>query len=104
MAAVAKLIRRHLPNLLTYLRHGLTNTGLEAVDAVIQWVKKIARASATPNISRSPSTSTVEASISTHTKAGRASFLCASISISRTETQVSWGRQGRSKPYVEAPG
>ncbi len=31
MAAVAKLIRRHLPNLLNYLRH------------VIQWVKKTAR-------------------------------------------------------------
>jgi hypothetical protein len=25
MAAVAKLIQRHLPNLLTYLRHRLTN-------------------------------------------------------------------------------
>ncbi len=43
MAAVAKLIQRHLPNLLTYLRHGLTNAGLEAVNAVIQWVKKTAR-------------------------------------------------------------
>jgi len=43
MAAVAKLIRRHLPNLLTYLRHRLTNAGLEAVNAVIQWVKKTAR-------------------------------------------------------------
>jgi transposase len=43
MAAVAKLIRRHLPNLLTYLRHRLTNAGLEGVNAVIQWVKKTAR-------------------------------------------------------------
>jgi len=43
MAAVAKLILRHLPNLLTYLEHGLTNAGLEAINAVIQWVKKTAR-------------------------------------------------------------
>jgi transposase len=43
MAAVAKLIQRHLPNLLTYLRHQLTNAGLEGVNAVIQWVKKTAR-------------------------------------------------------------
>jgi transposase len=43
MAAVAKLIRRHLPNVLTYLQHRLTNAGLEAVNATIQWVKKTAR-------------------------------------------------------------
>src|SRR5207249_5771280 len=41
--AVAKLIQRHLPNLLTYLRHRLTNAGLEGINAVIQWVKKTAR-------------------------------------------------------------
>ena len=43
MAAVAKLIQHHLPNLLTYLRHHLTNAGLEGVNAIIQWVKKTAR-------------------------------------------------------------
>lgn len=43
MAEVAKLIRRHLPNVLTYLRHGITNAGLEAINATIQWVKKTAR-------------------------------------------------------------
>lgn len=43
MAGVAKLIQRHLPNVLTYLRHRLTNAGLEAVNATIQWVKKTAR-------------------------------------------------------------
>jgi transposase len=43
MAAVAKLIQRHLPNVLTYLRHRVTNAGLEAVNAVIQRVKKTAR-------------------------------------------------------------
>ena len=43
MAEVATLIRRHFPNVLTYLRHGITNAGLEAVNATIQWVKKTAR-------------------------------------------------------------
>ena len=43
MAAVAKLIRRHLPNLLTCLRRHLANAGLEGINAVIQWVKKTAR-------------------------------------------------------------
>ncbi|HXX39854.1 MAG TPA: ISL3 family transposase [bacterium] len=43
MAQVAWLIRRHLPNVLTYHRHRITNAGLEAVNATIQWVKKTAR-------------------------------------------------------------
>jgi transposase len=43
VVGVAKLIQRHLPNLLTYLQHGITNAGLEAINAVIQWVKKTAR-------------------------------------------------------------
>ncbi len=43
MSAVAKLIRRHLPNVLTYVRHGITNAGVEALNATIQWVKKTAR-------------------------------------------------------------
>lgn len=43
MAEVAKLIRRHLPNVLTYLQHGITNAGVEALNATIQWVKKTAR-------------------------------------------------------------
>jgi len=43
MAEVAKLIQCHLPNILTYLRHGITNAGLEAINATIQWVKKTAR-------------------------------------------------------------
>ena len=43
VAEVATLIRRHLPNGLTYLQHGITNAGLAAVNATIQWVKKTAR-------------------------------------------------------------
>ena len=43
MVQVAKMIQRHLPNVLTYLTHGITNAGLEAINATIQWVKKTAR-------------------------------------------------------------
>ncbi len=43
MAVGAKLIKRHLPNLLTYLRHRLTKARLESVNAVIQWVQETAR-------------------------------------------------------------
>ena len=43
MAHVAWLIRRHLPNALTYLRNLITNAGLEAVNATIQWVRKTVR-------------------------------------------------------------
>ena len=43
MAQVAWMIRRHLPNVLTYYRHQITNAGLEAANGTIQWVKKTAR-------------------------------------------------------------
>ena len=43
MAKVAWLIRAHFANILTYLIHHVTNAGLEAVNATIQWVKKTAR-------------------------------------------------------------
>ncbi len=43
IAAVAHLIRRHLPNVLTSRQPGITNAGREAVNATIQWVKKPAR-------------------------------------------------------------
>ena len=43
MAAIAKLIQRRRPNLLTYLRHRLTNAGLEGLNAIIQGIKKTAR-------------------------------------------------------------
>ena len=33
------MIKRHLPNLLTYLTHKITNAGLEAVNSVIEGVK-----------------------------------------------------------------
>jgi transposase len=37
---VAAMIKRHLPNVLTYLRHRLTNAGSEAINSVIQMLKK----------------------------------------------------------------
>ncbi len=40
MAEVAKLIRRHLPNVLTYLRPGITSAGLKTINAVLQWGKE----------------------------------------------------------------
>jgi transposase len=43
IAQVAKMIQRHLPNVLTYLTHGITNAGLEAINATIQGIKKTAR-------------------------------------------------------------
>jgi hypothetical protein len=42
MAAVVKPIQRHQANLLTYLRHRLTNADPEGLNAVIQGVKKTA--------------------------------------------------------------
>jgi len=43
LAAVAKRLKRHLPNVLTYVKHGITHAGLEAVNSTIQGVKKMAR-------------------------------------------------------------
>lgn len=37
IAGVAKCMKRHLPNVLTYVNHGITNAGLEAVNSTIQW-------------------------------------------------------------------
>jgi hypothetical protein len=76
MAEVAWMIRRYLPNVLTYLRHRITNAGLEAVNATIQWVKRRPHeAFGTPRTSRRRSTSIAEGWTSTHTKAGRAELL-----------------------------
>jgi transposase len=43
MKSVAKLIARHLENILTYLRIPITNAGSESVNSKIQWVKYQAR-------------------------------------------------------------
>jgi len=39
----ARMLVRHLPNILTYLKHGITNATSESINSKIQWVKYTAR-------------------------------------------------------------
>ena len=39
----AKMLMSHLPNILTYLKHGITNATSESINSKIQWVKYTAR-------------------------------------------------------------
>ena len=39
----AKMLKRHLPNILTYLTHRITNATSESINSKIQWVKYTAR-------------------------------------------------------------
>ena len=39
----ARLVKRRLGNILTYLQHGITNALSEAMNAKIQWIKYMAR-------------------------------------------------------------
>ena len=43
MADVARLLKRHLENLLTYLRHHITNAVTEGLNSKIQSIKSAAR-------------------------------------------------------------
>ena len=43
MVAVAQLLKRHLPNLLTYLKHHITNAVTEGLNSKIQSLKSAAR-------------------------------------------------------------
>ena len=43
MVAVAQLLKRHLPNLLTYLKHRITNAVTEGLNSKIQSLKSAAR-------------------------------------------------------------
>jgi transposase len=43
MVKVAKMLRRHLPNLLSYFRHRITNAASEGFNSVIQALKYAAR-------------------------------------------------------------
>jgi transposase len=56
---VAAMIRRHLPNVLTYFAHRITNATSEGLNSTIGTIKKTLVASATGSISRWPFTSTV---------------------------------------------
>ena len=37
---VAAMVKRHLPNVLTYFKHRITNAGSEAINTVVQMLKK----------------------------------------------------------------
>lgn len=43
MVAVAQMFKRRLENILTYLKHPITNAGSESLNAKVQWVKYTAR-------------------------------------------------------------
>lgn len=64
----AHTLRRHLPNVLTYFDHRITNATSEGLNSQIQAIKKTRVASAIGSISRSPSTSIAGASISTRSR------------------------------------
>jgi transposase len=40
---VARMIKAHLPNIHTYLRHRITNAATEGINAKIQWIKTTGR-------------------------------------------------------------
>jgi transposase len=43
MIEKAKMLKRHLPNILTYLKHPITNAMSEGINSKIQWIKYTAR-------------------------------------------------------------
>jgi len=43
MIYAARMLKKRLPNVLTYLKHQITNATSESLNAKIQWVKYTAR-------------------------------------------------------------
>jgi hypothetical protein len=43
MIEVARMLKRRFENIITYLRHRITNAASESINAKIQWVKYTAR-------------------------------------------------------------
>ena len=43
MIDVARRLKRRFENIITYLKHQITNAGSESINAKIQWVKYTAR-------------------------------------------------------------
>jgi len=64
LVKAARTLKRHLPNIMTYFAHRITNATSEGLNSKIQTIKKTPTGIVTKNISRSPSTFTVAASIS----------------------------------------
>ena len=42
MMEVARMLKRRIPNIITYIRHRITNAASESIHAKIQWVKHTA--------------------------------------------------------------
>ena len=61
----ARMLKRHLPNVMTFFAHRITNAVTEGPNSKIQTIKKMAYGFRNREHSRRPSTFTVEASIST---------------------------------------
>ena len=61
----ARTIQRHLPNVMTFFVHRITNAVTEGLNSKIQTIKKMAYGFRNPRTSRRPSTSTAAASTST---------------------------------------
>src|ERR1017187_5894698 len=66
MIAVARMLKRHLENLLTYLKHHITNAVTEELNSKIQSLKSARAASATFKTTARAFCSSAENSISTH--------------------------------------
>ncbi len=83
---VAGMLKSHLPNVLTYFAHRVTNAVSEGVNSQIQTIKKTPVASAIGSISRPRFSSTVEAWISTRDRTndpavqGKKGVKCTSVS------------------------
>ena len=58
MIEVGRMLKRRFGNIVTYIRHRITNATSESLNAKIQWVKYTARDSGTNRTSSTPSTST----------------------------------------------
>ena len=59
----ARMIHRRFENIITYLRHRITNAASESINSKIQWVSTLHAAFAVPGTLPQPSTSIAAASI-----------------------------------------
>ncbi len=70
MLEKARISKRRFENIVTYLKHRITNAATESLNSKIQWVKYTARGLRSKRPTSSPrSTSTAEGSISRHPRA-----------------------------------
>ncbi len=99
MVKVAKMLKRHLPNLLTYFRHRITNAMSEGFNSVIQALRYAAVASAPSRTIALASASTVASSTSRHSY--RATEMPEEPASERTGRRVGlslWMPRGHTSP------